>query len=332
MTSVNRAALLTKTHKVLKKHFKLFLPDLKRPLLEQMLYACCLENSTPERADQAYQILSERFFDLNEVRVSTVRELAEALHMLPDAEAAALRVKQVLQSIFEALYSFDLEAIKKQNIGQAVKQLEGYAGSTPFSIAYVTQTALGGHAIAVNAGAMQALVVVGVVTESEAEKQRVPGMERAIPKTKGPEFFALLHQLGVTMGSTPHSPALRKLLLEIDPECKDRLPKRAGKKEDEASENGQAPAAKAGGGSKSSKRAPTKRAPTKRAPAKRAPAKSAAAKKKAPAKKKPAAKKTTGKKAPAPKASAKKKTAAKSGKPSGSKKTSAKRLAKKKPK
>jgi endonuclease-3 len=322
MASVNRAALITKLHRVLKKNYKPAAPAAKETVLDNMLFAACLENASPEQAEAAFTALHERFFDLNEVRVSTVRELAEALHMLPDAEAAALRVKQVLQSIFEALYSFDLEAIKKQNIGQAVKQLEGYAGSTPFSIAYVTQTALGGHAIAVNAGAMQALVVVGVVTESEAEKQRVPGMERAIPKTKGPEFFALLHQLGVTMGSTPHSPALRKLLLEIDPECKDRLPKRAGKKEDEASENGQAPAAKAGGGSKSSKRAPTKRAP----------AKSAAAKKKAPAKKKPAAKKTTGKKAPAPKASAKKKTAAKSGKPSGSKKTSAKRLAKKKPK
>lgn len=324
MPSVNRAALITKLHRVLKKNYKPAAPAAKETVLDDMLFAACLENASPEQAEAAFTALHERFFDLNEVRVSTVRELAEALPMLPDAEAAALRVKQILQSVFEALYSFDLEAIRKQNIGQAAKQLESYAGSTPFSIAYVTQTSLGGHAIAVSAGALQALIVVGVVSESEAEKQRVPGMERAIPKAKGPEFFALLHHLGVTMAAAPHSPTLRKLLLEIDPQCKDRLPKRAGKKEDEASANGQTEAAAA-------KPASGKPRPAKAKSPKPAKAKSAA-KKKAPAKKKPKAKQKTAKKPAASKPAVKKKTARKSGKPAPAKKTGGKRLTKKKPK
>ena len=33
--------------------------------------------------------------------------------------------------------------------------------------------------------------------EKDLKKQRVPGLERAIPKTKGVEFSGFVHQLGV---------------------------------------------------------------------------------------------------------------------------------------
>jgi hypothetical protein len=55
----------------------------------------------------------------------------------------------------------------------------------------------------------------------------VPGLERAVPKSKGAEIGSLLHQLGVEVGRNPYGQQARKLLLEIDPTCKDRLPKRA---------------------------------------------------------------------------------------------------------
>ena len=49
--STNRAALLTKLHKVLKKHYKPVSPPKDRTVLEHLLYACCLENARPEAAD-----------------------------------------------------------------------------------------------------------------------------------------------------------------------------------------------------------------------------------------------------------------------------------------
>ena len=55
-------------------------------------------------------------------------------------------------------------------------------------------------------------------------------MERAIPKTSGLEFASLLQQLGADYRATPHSPRVRAILREIDPDCKDRLPKRGSKK------------------------------------------------------------------------------------------------------
>ena len=128
MANPNRTALLNKTHRVLKQHYKpVPIPD-DRPLLEHMLYACCLENASYDVADSIYEHLSKSFFDWNEVRVSTLTELTEAMHSLPDPLAAASNLKRVLQGVFESTYSFELETLKKQNnciqiLGRYIKDL-----------------------------------------------------------------------------------------------------------------------------------------------------------------------------------------------------------------
>jgi endonuclease-3 len=307
MSTSNRTALLTKTHKVLKKHYKPHAPKSDRTALEHLLYGCCLENSPPEAADKTFSTLVDQFFDWNEVRVSTVRELTDVMPQLNDSEAAAVRVKGCLQSVFESLYAFDLEFLRKQNLGQAIKTLQKYHGTTPFVVAYVTQAALGGHSIPVNQGGFQALEIVGAITPAEAAKQTVPGLERAILKTKGVEFGSLLHQLGVDLAANPHSPTVRKVLLEIEPECKDRLPKRGGKKKSDSQEEAAAEAA-AGNDGKNKKRPETKKK-DKKPPT---------------AKKKPAPTKKTSKKRPATAAAGKKAGPTK-------KKTGTKRLARRKP-
>jgi hypothetical protein len=222
--------LLTKVHKVLKKHYKPIAPSADRPVLEQLLFACCLENTHYERAEQAFAALSEAFFDWNEVRVSTVKELAETSQLLCDPMTAAGNLRRLLQSVFESTYSFELESLRKQNLGVAIKQLEKLDGSTPFVVAYVTQTALEGHYIPIDRGALECLAILGVISESEKEKGMVPGLERAIPKNKGVEFGSLLHQLSADYCANPHDANLHKILLEISPEAKDRLPKRPSKK------------------------------------------------------------------------------------------------------
>jgi endonuclease-3 len=229
MSSSNRASKLTKTHKVLKKHYKPHsLAD--RPVLEHLLYACCLEFAPPEAADESFAKLQQTYYDWNEVRVTTISELSEVLSGLPRAAEAASRLKRSLQSVFECYYSFDLEPLKKENIGKAVKQLEGLDGISKFVVAFVTQNGLGGHAIAVNDDGLETLRVLGVVSDDEAKKQRVPGLERAISKSKGVEFGSLLHQLATDYGAAPFSPRVRAIMLEIAPDAKERFPKRGTRK------------------------------------------------------------------------------------------------------
>jgi hypothetical protein len=226
MATPNRAALIGRTLKVLRKHFKPVAPPKERPLFEHLLFACLLEDSPHESAEQTFTALKQDYFGWNEVRVSTIRELTDALKPLVNPADSAARLKQTLHSVFESVYEFDIETMKKQNIGQAAKTLQKYNGTTPFAVAYVTQHALGGHAIPLNRGALITLHAVGVISDDELAKSTVPGLERAVPKNKGVEVASLLHQLGVEVGKNPYGQAARKLILEIDPHCKDRLPKR----------------------------------------------------------------------------------------------------------
>lgn len=231
MSASNRSSLITKTHKVLKKYYDPITPPADRTVLDHLLYACCLENASPEAADEAFARLQQAFFDWNEIRVTTVTELAETMSSVPDAGAAATRLKRALQHVFEARYSYDIEALKKQNIGKAAKELAGIRGTTRFGVAYVTQHGLGGHSIPVAEGIIGVFKVIGIISDAEAKKQRVPGLERAIPKSKGVEFASLLHQLGAEFYSSPYGSNIRTIVLEIAPDAKERLPKRAPKAE-----------------------------------------------------------------------------------------------------
>ncbi len=226
MATPNRSALIARTLKVLRKHYKTVAPPKDRSVLEHLLFACLLEDSPQEAAEQVFNTLKQDYFGWNEVRVSTIRELTDALKLLVNPPTSAARLKQTLHSVFESVYEFDIESLKKQNIGQAAKHLQKYNGTTPFAVAFVTQNALGGHSIPLNRGALIALHTVGVISHDEFAKSVVPGLERAVSKSKGAEVASLLHQLGVEVGRNPYGPAARKLMLEIDPGCKDRLPKR----------------------------------------------------------------------------------------------------------
>jgi hypothetical protein len=230
MATPNRAGLINRTLKVVRKHYKPVSPPKDRSLFEHLLFACLVEDSPQELAEQVFQSLKNDYFGWNEVRVSTIRELTDALKPLVNPTESAARLKQTLHSVFESVYEFDIENMKKQNIGAAAKVLHKYNGTTPFAVAYVTQHALGGHAIPLNKGALITLHTVGVISDDEYAKKTVPGLERAIGKSKGPEVASLLHQLGVEVGRNPYGPAAKKLMLEIDPNCKDRLPKRAAPK------------------------------------------------------------------------------------------------------
>jgi endonuclease-3 len=323
MSTPNRAGLLKKTFRVLKKHYKSVIPIGDRSTLEHLLYACCLENTQAEATDEAYAKLQESYFDWNEIRVTSVGELAEVLSALTDPADAATRLKQVLQMVFETYYSFDLEHLKKQNLGKAVKELQKYTGTTNFSVDYVSQNSLGGHSIATNAGAVHTMVVLGIVTESEASKRRLPGLERAISKARGIEFTSLLHQLGTDFRATPFSSRVRGILLEIDPHAKERFPKRKSRKKETPPEK-----EKPSKPSKTTKKAapkkaaPKKAAPKKAAPKKAAPKKAApkkAAPKKAASKKAASKKKTAARKTAKPKATKSKRAKAKTAKPKATK-------------
>ncbi len=215
MTASNRAARIAKLHTALKKNYKP-VPSPSRPLMEHLLYACLLEGAPAELADEGLAKLEQQYFDWNEVRVTTVAEIAEALASLPAPMAAATRLKRCLQSAFEAFYSFDLEDLKKQNLGKAVEQFEELPGMTPFVSAYVTQQGLGGHAVPVDSGGLRIMFACGIINETEWATRKVPGLERAISKNKGAEFGSLLQQASVALRKDAKDKTVQAVVAAVD--------------------------------------------------------------------------------------------------------------------
>ncbi len=328
MATQTRSQKINKMLKVLASTYQPVSP-VDRPVLEHLLYACCLENSMPEAADETFARLQELYFDWNEVRVTSVRELEEVMAPLCDAAASASRLTQCLQSIFETQYNFDLEPLRKINQGKAVAELQKINGATSFAVQYVVQHALGGHSIPISQGILEVLHVLGIVTDAEAKAGRAPGLERAIPKNKGPEMASLIHQLGTDFRRSPFSTKVRDTILKIEPEARERLPKRTKKKTDAATaKTGSKRSAKTATKSTGSR---TKKAATSSGKSEtgRKSSTSSRTTKKAPAKKKsPAAKKGAGRSSTA------KKSTTKSTSKSASKSTSksaSKSLARRKP-
>jgi len=159
------------------------------PILEQFLFALCRENATPEEARAAYHNLKTQFFDWNEVRVSSVAEIEEALGGLSDGETRARRVLSVLQEVFELTFSFDLESVAKKGLKQAGKALSKYAAASDYVASWVVQRTMGGHAIPVDSAMLRCVKRMGLLEAAteDAEAARA-SLEHLVPKAKGAEF------------------------------------------------------------------------------------------------------------------------------------------------
>lgn len=223
MSKSSRSDVIRQMHRVLKKHFTAVAPPNDRTILEHILLACLLENARHEVAETCLARVQQLYYDWNEVRVTTVRELSEVFRDLPDPPAAAARLKGALQSVFETVYQFELEDLRKYKLGDAAGRLASLKGVTPFAVAYVVQNGLGGHAIPLCKGSLEACYLVGAASRAEIEKGTVPGLERAIPKSKGIEFASLLHSLGAEWILSPRSTKLRGILTDIAPDAGQRV-------------------------------------------------------------------------------------------------------------
>lgn len=194
-TTTNKQRTLTQLFTILKKHYEPAEPEI-RPVLEQFIYAILREGAPRELVDRAFQNLQTQFFDWNEIRVSSVREIEEALVDLSDAEVKANRVVTFLQEVFETTYSFDLESIQKKGVKQAAKHLSRFQAATDFAVAWVTQHSLGGHAIPLDPPMIRVLNRLGLLEEGQNDLEVMrSSLEHLVPKSKGALFGELVNAL-----------------------------------------------------------------------------------------------------------------------------------------
>lgn len=202
-TTTNKQKIFSQVFLTLGKQFK-SKPLEERPVLEQFVYAILRENATRESADQAFASLQERFFDWNEIRVSSSLEIIEALEgTIPDADVRAQRIIDFLQEIFETTYSFDLEplleVLQKKGLKLASKQLARYQAANDYAVAWVMQHSLGGHAIPLDGATQRVLRRLGVLDDVHDLEALRASVEHQVPKSKGTQFVDLISDLADTL-------------------------------------------------------------------------------------------------------------------------------------
>jgi endonuclease-3 len=194
-TTTNKQKVLTQIFTFLKKRYNPADPE-ARPVLEHLIYALCREGATREGADRAYRALQERFFDWNEIRVSSPQEIQEVLEELPDSLARAQRIISLLQEVFETNFSFDLESLHKKGLKQAAKHLTRYEATNDYTVSWAVQQSLGGHAIPLDDPTLRVVRRLGLVDGDEGNLEALrASLEHLVPKIKGSLFNDLLSAL-----------------------------------------------------------------------------------------------------------------------------------------
>ncbi|MBR5160210.1 MAG: hypothetical protein IKW80_01175, partial [Thermoguttaceae bacterium] len=173
MTNAERAAVLKRMVTVLKKNFKVERLETERTPIEQLIYSICLENASFSAADDVYNALTHNYFDWNEVRVSSSRELAETMKNLPEPAQTGLRLKRILHYIFDQKYAFEIDEIKKMSVKAFNEYVAKMENVTPFNSAYVMMTVMGRHAIPVSSGEFEVLDILGLIDKKDREKNSV---------------------------------------------------------------------------------------------------------------------------------------------------------------
>ncbi len=193
--AADRQAVCKRLLTILKKRYTGKLPKFELPVLETMLFSASLENATWDDAVAAQERLHASFHDLNEIRVSSVKETETVFADLSDPDWRALRVRSVLQYVFEATYSFEFETLKRKTLESANKQLGKVAHMTPFMRLFTLQQCLGSHLLPVDDRMADALIWLGLAAPKTPNEEVSDLLKSSVRKSESPLFCHLMRCL-----------------------------------------------------------------------------------------------------------------------------------------
>ena len=170
-------------------------PKIELPVIETMLFAACLEDNPWAPAEAGLKKMIATFFDLNEIRVSSVSELELVLTPLNKADWKGLRIRSILRSIFESTYSYDFEKLRRQTLEQAVKTLKKMPEVTPFIRDFVLHEILGSHIVCLDGSMLTAAKWLGLVPETADLNEGSEYLKGGLKKSEVSEFCYLLRCL-----------------------------------------------------------------------------------------------------------------------------------------
>lgn len=179
---------------------------------QMLVYATLLWETTTKQADAAYVRLMKQVVDLNDLRVTEPRELADMFgSRYAMAEQRAETLCQVLNGLYLIEHGMSPEKLTEMPKRDARAALDAIEGMPPFISAYVVLHGLGGHAVPIDDQLLGKLQRDGIVDE-EADITEVQAfLEHQIKAADADVAVAKLRTYAEAGGAGGRSTASKKV-------------------------------------------------------------------------------------------------------------------------
>jgi len=177
-----------------RKSAKQTMPQYADPI-DAVVYALVSEHVTRPVSDRIYKRMMKHFVNLNDLRVSRREEILDVFgDSFETADKVAASITQVLNTIFEKKNTVNLAILNHDGKRQAHKELSEIEGITLFAVSYCFLTAMGGHAIPLNAAMLRYLRDGQMVHPAATDAEIAGFLERQIAAADAYNFYLLLRQ------------------------------------------------------------------------------------------------------------------------------------------
>ena len=162
-------------------------------VVDSIIYAVVSAELSEKSAESAMARFADHFVDWNDLRVSRVEEIVEALGKeTPATKEIATTIIKVLRAIFDEYHRVNLEALKKIGKRPARQALEKIDGLSRFAVDYCMLVSLRGHAIPLTHKMLEYLRHNELVDPDADEHQIAGFLTKQIPAKNGYDFYARL--------------------------------------------------------------------------------------------------------------------------------------------
>lgn len=144
---------------------------------------------------RALREIRTAFVDWNDLRVSRIEEIVEALGKnTTSSRAAAFALTAALRGIFDEHHKVSLEVLKKLGKRPAKEGLEKLQGVSRFVINYCMLTSMQAHAVPLTEDMIEYLRRNGIIAANATEEDIEGFLTRQVPAKDAYEFYALLRR------------------------------------------------------------------------------------------------------------------------------------------
>ncbi len=142
-----------------------------------------------QQALRGFNELKEGFVDWNEVRVSAVREIQEALGLCPGSLELAVFVKDLLELIHREKQDVSLEFLAEKNLGEIRQYLKRFRGLDPSTTELLLRVRKEHPVVPLNHAMELVLTRLGILRKGETRSKN----EKSLHELVDPARHLLLH-------------------------------------------------------------------------------------------------------------------------------------------